>query len=240
MSNKKQVLIICPTVAHQMYLGVLLNRIWYSPVLAKTPIEGLRLAQSMSFAMILYDGNFASTELQQDITLLRTDPSVKNVPLVVFTTNDNPATTETLLSLGCSAILTMPFDLAMVYGIMARLSGQPRTTPRIPVKLRVEIKEGTTEKTLPCINLSEGGLYLRTLEPLPEGTLLHIKFTLPHDTLPIEVTAEVVRRLSLGSQFDAEPGMGLHFIDMPEDTLLRIRNFVQWEMLGDLDWNANI
>ena len=144
------------------------------------------------------------------------------------------------LPLGCSAILTKPLDLAMVYGILARLSGQQRTTPRVPVKLRVEIQEGTPEKALTCVNLSEGGLYLRTLAPLPEGRILHIKFTLPHDTIPIEVAAKVVRTLSLGAQFEAEPGMGLHFIDMSEDTLLRIRNYVQWEMLGDLDWESPI
>jgi uncharacterized protein (TIGR02266 family) len=240
MSEKKQVLIICRTAAGQMYLGVLLNRIWYSPVLAKTPQEGLSLAQNTPFAMILYDGDFAEIELQPAVTLLRTDPTVKSIPLVVFMTNNNPATTETLLSLGCSAILTKPLDLAIVYGILARLSGQPRTTPRIPVKLRVEIDEGTPEKALTCINLSEGGLYLRTLGPLPEGRILHIKFTLPHDTIPIKLTAEVVRTLSLGAQFEGEPGMGLHFIDMPEDTLLRIRNYVQWEMLGDLDWKSTI
>jgi uncharacterized protein (TIGR02266 family) len=240
MSEKKQVLIICRTAAGQMYLGVLLNRIWYSPVLAKTPNEGLSLAQSTPFAMILYDGDFAATELEPAVTLLRTDPSTKSIPLVIFMTNNNQTTTETLLSLGCAAILTKPLDLAMVYGILARLSGQPRITPRIPVKLRVEIEEGTPEKALTCINLSEGGLYLRTLGPLPEGRMLHIKFTLPHDTVPIEVAAEVVRTLSLGAQFEAEPGMGLHFVDMSENTLLRIRNYVQWEMLGDLDWESTI
>jgi uncharacterized protein (TIGR02266 family) len=240
MSEKKQVLIICRTAAGQMYLGVLLNRIWYSPVLAKTPEEGLHLAQSTRFSMILFDGDFAVTDLQPAITRLRTEPSVKDVPLVVFLTNDDPAMTESLLSLGCSAILTKPLDLAMVYGILARLSGQPRTTPRIPVKFRVEIEEGTPEKALTCINLSEGGLYLRTLEPLPGGSILHIKFTLPHDTEPVEVAAEVVRTLSLGAQLEAEPGMGLHFVDIPEDTLLRIRNFVQWEMIGDLEWKSDI
>jgi uncharacterized protein (TIGR02266 family) len=240
MSEKKQVLIICRTAAGQMYLGVLLNRIWYSPVLAKTPEEGLHLAQNTRFSMILFDGDFAEAELRPAVTRLRTEPSVRDVPLIVFMTNNDQAMTESLLSMGCSAILTKPLDLAMVYGILARLSGQPRTTPRIPVKFRVEIEEGTPEKALTCINLSEGGLYLRTLEPLPGGSILHIKFTLPHDTEPIEVTAEVVRTLSLGAQLEAEPGMGLHFLDIPENTLLRIRNFVQWEMMGDLEWKSDI
>jgi hypothetical protein len=78
------------------------------------------------------------------------------------------------------------------------------------------------------------------LSPLPGGTVLHIKFTLPHDTVPIELTAVVVRTLQLGTQLEAEPGMGLRFLDIPENITLRIRNFVQWEMMGDLEWKAGI
>ena len=240
MSGKKQVLIICRTAAGQMYLGVLLNRIWYAPVLVKTPEEGVRIAQSTSFSLLLFDGDISEFELEPAITLLRTEPAVKNQPLVIFMTNTNPAVSEKLLSMGCTAILTKPLDLAIVYGILARLSGQPRNTPRIPVKIRTEIEEGTPEKTLTCINLSEGGIYLRTIEPLPGGTILHIKFTLPYDTQPIELTAEVVRTLPLEIQLETEPGMGLRFIDISDDTLLRIRNFVQWEMMGDLEWKSNI
>lgn len=240
MSEKKQVLIICHTAAGQMYLGILLNRIWYSPMLARTVEEGLRFAQTIPFSLILFDGDASDLELRSAIAHLRNDPAVKDLPLVVFMTSESPVTSESLLSLGCSAVLTKPLDLAMVYGVLARLSGQPRTTPRVSVKMRVEIEEGTPEKVLTSVNLSEGGLYLRTLSPLPEGTVLHIKFTLPHDTVPIELTAVVVRTLQLGTQLEAEPGMGLRFLDIPENITLRIRNFVQWEMMGDLEWKAGI
>jgi uncharacterized protein (TIGR02266 family) len=240
MSEKKQVLIICHTAAGQMYLGILLNRIWYSPMLARTVEEGLRFAQTIPFSLILFDGDASDLELRSAIAHLRNDPSVKDLPLVVFMTSESPVTSESLLSLGCSAVLTKPLDLAMVYGVLARLSGQPRTTPRVSVKMRVEIEEGTPEKVLTSVNLSEGGLYLRTLSPLPGGTVLHIKFTLPHDTVPIELTAVVVRTLQLGTQLEAEPGMGLRFLDIPENITLRIRNFVQWEMMGDLEWKAGI
>ena len=242
MSEKKQVLIICHTAAGQMYLGVLMNRIWFSPVLASTPDEGIRLARKESFSLILFDGDVGEPGISTAITLLRTDPVLKELPLVVFITDDNIGMNQTLLDRGCAAVLTKPLDLAIMYGVLARLSGQPRTTPRITVKMRVhvEIAEGTPENVLASVNLSESGLYLRTLQPLPEGSLLHIKFTLPHDTETIELSAEVVRALPLGTQFEVEPGMGLRFVDIPENTLLKIRNFIQWEVTGDLEWNSNI
>ena len=240
MSEKKSVLIICHTPAGQMYLGVLLNRIWYAPVLARTAEEGVRLAQKTPFTLILFDGDVSALELRPAITLLRSDPSLKDLPLVVFMTNENAAANAALLSQGCSAVLTKPLDLAIVYGVLGRLSGQPRHTPRISVKFRVEIEEGTPEKELTCVNLSESGLYLRTLKLLPEGTVIHVKFTLPRDLDLVKVAAEVVRTAPLSAQIETEPGMGLRFVDIPEKDQIRIRNFVQWEMMGDLEWTPNI
>ncbi len=240
MPEKKHVLIICRTAAGQMYLGVLLNRLWYSPVLAKTPEEGIRIAQTTGLSLILFDADISQSELASAVSLLRTHPSFTGIPLVVFMTEASADTNEMLLSQGCSAILTKPLDLAIVHGVLGRLSGQPRSTFRVPVKMRVEIEEGTPEKFLTCINVSEGGLYLRSADPLPGGEVLHVTFTLPHDSEPIKVAAEVVRSLRLGTELNAEPGMGLRFLDISEDTLSRIRNFVQWEMMGDLEWKATI
>jgi uncharacterized protein (TIGR02266 family) len=240
MSEKKQVLIICHSSAGQMYLGVLLSRIWFSSILARTPDEGIRLARKSPFSLTLFDGELMETEFQTGITLLRTDPVLKNQPLVVFMTNDDPVKIQALLSQGCSAVLTKPLDLALMYGVLSRLCGQPRTTPRIAVKMRVEIAEGISKRVLTSVNLSEGGVYLRTLQPLPEGERLHIRFTLPHDAESIELHSEVVRTFSLSTQFEVEPGMGLRFVDIPQETLLKIRNFIQWEMIGDLEWNSGI
>jgi uncharacterized protein (TIGR02266 family) len=93
---------------------------------------------------------------------------------------------------------------------------------------------------LTSVNISEGGLYLRTADPLPGGTVLHVTFTLPHDTEVIALTSEVVRSLPLGQQFESEPGMGLRFTNILGKDLIRVRNFVQWETMGDLEWKAGI
>lgn len=240
MSEKQSVLIICRSAAGQMYLGVLLNRIWYAPVLAKTVEEGLRLAQETSFSLVLFDGDIGNEQLQYTISTLKREASLKELPLVVFMTDHSAAISESLFAQGCSAVVTKPIDLTLLYGLLQKLCGQPRSTPRIPVKFPVEIQEGTPEKILTCLNLSEGGLYLRTLTPLQEGAVIHVKFSLPHDPERIEVAAEVVRTLPLAVQLQTDPGMGLHFLNAPQNIVLKIRNFVQWEMTGDLDWKPEI
>jgi len=240
MSEKKNVLVICQTAAGQMYLGVLLKRIWYKSILAKTVEEGIHYAGENPFALIVFDADMLDQDMDPAISLLRSEPSVKDIPLVVFLTSEKGESSESLLARGCSAVITKPLDMALVYSVLARLSGQERQVPRVPTRIRVEIEEQTPEKYLTCINISEGGVYLRTIEPLPEKGSLRLKFILPRDTAEIQATAEVIRTESLGTQIETEPGMALQFIDISEENRSRIRNFVQWELTGDLDWKATI
>jgi uncharacterized protein (TIGR02266 family) len=240
MSEKKNVLVICHTAAGQMYLGVLLKRIWYKSILAKTVEEGIHQAEENDFSLIVFDADMLDQDRNSAVSLLRSDPSVKDIPLVVFLTGEKGRSSESLLASGCSAVITKPLDMSLVYSVLARLSGQERQVPRVPTRIRVEIEEKTPEKFLTCINISEGGVYLRTIEPLPEQSVLHLKFTLPSDTAEIEATGEVVRSETLGIQIETEPGMAIRFSDITEENRVRIRNYVQWELTGDLDWEATI
>ncbi len=240
MSEKKHVLIICHSAAGQMYLGVLLKRIWYAPLLVGTAEEGVRLARNTPYSLILLDGDIDGGLLQKAIALLKSEPSVRDVPLVVVLTRESAEANEAMLSQGCAAVLTKPLDLSILYGVLGRLSGQERNTPRVPVKMRVEIEERKPAAELTCLNISEGGMYLRTLLPLRDGAVLHVKFTLPRDTDFLNLAVRVVRTEQLGTQIETEPGMALCFFDQPEDAKVRIRNFVQWELMGDLEWEPRI
>jgi uncharacterized protein (TIGR02266 family) len=223
-----------------MYLGVLLGRFWYTPLLARTTEEGIRLTQEKNCSLIVFDGDLPDQARKMAISLLRSHAAVRDLPLIVFTTAENAAENKTLFAAGCSAVITKPIDLAMLYGTISRLIGQQRNTPRIPVKFRVVVEEGTPAKELFCTNLSEGGLYLRTHEPMPEKTVLHLSFALPRSTGTVSVAGEVVRAALLSTELEAEPGMGLRFVDLPDEILLQIRHFVQWEMIGDLEWEATL
>ncbi|OGW54722.1 MAG: hypothetical protein A2Z46_05730 [Nitrospirae bacterium RBG_19FT_COMBO_55_12] len=240
MSEQKNVLVICQTAAGQMYLGVLLKRIWYKSILAKTVEEGIHYAGENPFSLIVFDTDMPDRDRDQAISLLRSEPSVKDIPLVVFLTSEKGKSSESLLARGCSAVITKPLDMSLVYSILARLSGQERQVPRVPTRIRVEIEEKTPEKYLTCINISEGGMYLRTIDALPEKGTLRLKFILPRDTAEIQTTSEVIRTESLGTRIETEPGMALRFVDISEENRSRIRNFVQWELTGDLDWKATI
>ncbi len=92
---------------------------------------------------------------------------------------------------------------------------------------------------LTSVDISEGGIYLRTYTPIPENTTLQLSFTLPHDAGRISVVGEVVRNIPLGPQLDTEPGIGLRFVGISEEARGRIRDFVKSTLMTDLGWNLD-
>lgn len=90
-----------------------------------------------------------------------------------------------------------------------------RRDERAGVVVQLEYRSASHLLVSYCTNLSRGGLFVPSADPLPPGTRLSLSLTVPGDTAPIELQAEVrwVR------QFDAlegPAGMGLAFEDIDE------------------------
>ncbi len=238
MAEKKTVLVISNAAASQMYLGVLMKRMWHFPILARTAMDGIRICENNKIDLTLLDGCLHESETLTAARLLRKTEPACGLPLVVVLAHENQSLSQTLLAEGCSAVLTKPIDFSLTYGLLNRLIDQFRTTPRVPLKARVEIEERMPEQYVTSVNISEGGIYLRTLDPLVEGVMIHLAFSLPHDDETVRLAAEVVRTFPLEDRVENEPGMGLRFLDVPDEVRLKIRNFIQWEMMGDLEWES--
>jgi len=102
-----------------------------------------------------------------------------------------------------------------------------RKAPRKPFQVKVfNLKSGFFTYFLSS-DISAGGMFLQAEEPLPQGTLLEIQFTLPNSDQPLRVTAEVVR-VVLPAPAPAPPsGMGLRFVKPTDDVRRQIQEFVE-------------
>ena len=76
-------------------------------------------------------------------------------------------------------------------------------------------------------NLSVGGMFLITQEPLPVGTNFRVCFALPASKDDITATGEVLWSRSQREAPDRQPGMGVKFKNLSPDDRKRIRSFVE-------------
>ncbi len=100
---------------------------------------------------------------------------------------------------------------------------------RLKTQIQVDYTLDDEVELLYSTNISEGGLFLETVNPFPAGTKLLLRFNLPNSDKIIEVVGEVVYKVE--EIFDIEewdlPGMGIRFMAVnPEDAAL-IRKFIE-------------
>jgi uncharacterized protein (TIGR02266 family) len=97
-----------------------------------------------------------------------------------------------------------------------------RASARLPIEMWVEELLDGSQVFRRAGNLSRGGMYLDQTIPIPVGTRVRLRFTLPGDNVPILVNGEIVSI----SATDAL-GMGVKFIAIDADAQARIDTYLE-------------
>ena len=94
-----------------------------------------------------------------------------------------------------------------------------RRQRRIPVEIWIEVEGDGGLYFQRASNLSVGGAYFDHTFPLPMGTRVELRFSLPGDDHQIECAAEIVNAKDLG--------MGVRFVDLKPEDLQRIEGLIE-------------
>jgi uncharacterized protein (TIGR02266 family) len=79
-----------------------------------------------------------------------------------------------------------------------------RSSPRVVLSIPVAYRLGDTITAALTLNLGKGGISVRTMNPLPAGSKVRLRFRLPGARREVEADAAV-------SWCDRRIGMGLYF-----------------------------
>ncbi len=102
-----------------------------------------------------------------------------------------------------------------------------RSGPRVSVNIEVTLTgahnffRGFTE------DISAGGLFVATHQFYPIGTEFNLSLSLEGRDIPVLVKVAWIRESNPLKLADAEPGMGLQFIDMTEEQRMLIEEFIK-------------
>jgi uncharacterized protein (TIGR02266 family) len=104
---------------------------------------------------------------------------------------------------------------------------EKREHPRAVVKIEIEFKETIDFVSSYMINISNGGLFIKTDEAFPLDTIVFLRFTMPADTKPIETEGKVVWCNAKGGKGYFPKGMGIKFLKLDHDDAEKINKFVE-------------
>ncbi len=132
------------------------------------------------------------------------------VPILVFSgTIGTAEEVRVLASLGVAGYIN---EYSAVQHILPSLAPHlfpdnfnRRSSPRVVLGIPVAYRYGTTIAAALTLNLSKGGLGVRTMSPLGAGTKVRARFRLPGSKRDVEAESRVAwsdRRVGMGFQFE--------------------------------------
>lgn len=78
-----------------------------------------------------------------------------------------------------------------------------------------------------AVNISRGGMFINTRNPLALGSTVRLIISLPDAAFPFDLTGKVIRVSEFDNVQNQVPGMGIEFVDVDEDKQVRIERFVE-------------
>src|SRR5215468_5158887 len=78
-----------------------------------------------------------------------------------------------------------------------------------------------------AVNISKGGIFINTRNPLAVGTTIRLIISLPDTAFPFELTGRVARVAEFNNPSNQVPGMGIEFVDVDDEKRARIERFVE-------------
>jgi type IV pilus assembly protein PilZ len=108
-----------------------------------------------------------------------------------------------------------------------------RAHPRKPIELKVEYKRLNTFFADYTRNISKGGTFIKTRNPLDVGTAFVFHLHVPTLTQPLELSGRVKWIVADGEEKPGEePGMGIEFVYETGDARQKVAQMVE-DLLRD-------
>jgi two-component system, chemotaxis family, chemotaxis protein CheY len=233
----RTILLVDSSASSLFYLAMLLRRLEYKVATARSAEDALRMMHDALPSIILSELSLPKMRGVQFLKHIKDTARFAAIPVVILTSENDPAMKDTCMRIGCVGYITKPVEPDMLYRTLQTAS---ESVPRLNIRLRASLKVilgddsvlGGTMRTEYATAISEGGLYIRTLYPQPRNALTPLRLFI--NDREIRARAVVLYSYALGEGPFEEPGMGMKFVEISDADRALIRGFIKEQLTGDI------
>lgn len=167
--------------------------------------------------------------------IIKQDPATSGTAVVMIVNAGHPEQVERCRRAGCDEFLFKPINHDEFLAIVRKyMELEVRDGKRL--KAQVRVYYGPAPQKLFSefsVDLSTGGLYLKTDFPLVVDESLTLRFSLPEQKGMVTCKARVawVNPKEKPRKPDLPPGMGIQFVDLSLEDMKSIRRFLEYNEL---------
>lgn len=104
---------------------------------------------------------------------------------------------------------------------------EKRGAQRVPVRLEVNFQSIDSFLSEYAMNISQGGMFVSTRNPLETGTKLSLQISLPEAKVPIKIQGEVAWAIPYEKSSSVIPGMGIKFKELNDGDRAQLEEFIE-------------
>ncbi len=235
METKPKALVVDDSEHVLTYLAVCLDRMSFEIYPIQFGVNALNLIQVFNPDILFIDVNMPVLKGLEVLRHIRGHEEFGETPIIMM--SENRADARECLSRGADFFIEKPIRIDQLHKA-ASLCYQSRKIPRknlrAPFNRPVTVYYEDRYYSCQAITLSEGGVYIRRVTPLPVGTPVEVEM---HDLCGenIRLRGEVIYIKSInGRRFSIPPGMAVQFTDVSAPEADKVRNFVTELLVGDI------
>ncbi len=219
------------------YLAMLLKRLEYKVVSARSAEEALRMMEDAVPSIVLTETSLPQMSGVEFLKKIKGTTRFKGIPVVVLTSEKDPGMKAACMREGCDAYLVKPAEPDALYRTLQSVSeSMPRSHIRLSASLTVIVGDdsamGGTKRTEYATAISEGGLFIRTLYPQPRNAVTPL--TIVINDRKVRAKAVVLYTYAPGEGRFDEPGMGMKFVEISDADRAVIRDFIRERLTRDI------
>lgn len=236
MSKRFLVLLIDDSEQVLTSVATCLQRMNFDVLPVHSGPDALNFLRVLSPDAVFLDAKMPGVSGIEVLRQIRRQELLQSVPLVLLT-EDGADEVAGKQAYECAAFLRKPILLESFNALLNKLfpfPKGPRQHLRAPMNQRVALHFGDRYTLCHAVTLSEGGIYLRRVAPLPVGTAVAV--SIPEDGIErLRLRGEVIYTRDIsGRKFSIPPGMAIRFTDLTDDDTATLRRIVSNLLVGDL------
>lgn len=203
---------------------------------AHTGTEAMEIVKAAKPDVVFLDLYMPGMNGDECCRRIKADPLTQNIPIIMVTISGKGEDLERCREAGCDGIILKPINREHFIETAKKFLKVPtRLNPRYMARLKIQL-EMDADMLLSgySINLSTGGVFLETMNLMEEDTPLAAEFMLPTENTTIKCKAQVawVNHPEHLKNPNLPVGMGIKFIELRQESLDAIRNYIREENLA--------
>ena len=235
METRPKALLIDDSEHVLTYLSVCLDRMNFDLYPIQFGVNALNLIQVFNPDIFFLDVNMPVLNGMEIMRQIRSYEEFSETPIIMLSEKKEDA--RECLSRGANFFLHKPIQIDQLHKAAA-LCYQNRKIPRkhlrAPFNRPVTVYYEDRYYNCQAITLSEGGIFLRRVTPLPVGTPVEVEMA-DVGGQTIRLRGEVIYNKSIsGRRFSIPPGMAVQFSDISSPEAKTVRSIVTDLLVGDI------